>query len=80
MAVFMNDRFLNEVSPIVKDKLAWDAFLAILAFEENKTLAKLNGPKDIEEAQESDFCDIVVGPFEASDRDEALKIVEEQTA
>ena len=50
MAVrFMNDRFLNEVSPIIKDKVAWDAFLAILAYEENKTLAKLNGPKEIDE-------------------------------
>jgi hypothetical protein len=50
MAVrFMNDRFLNEISPIIKDKLAWDAFLAILAYEESRTIAKLNGPKDIDE-------------------------------
>lgn len=34
---------------------------------------------DIQEANESPFCEIVVGPFEASGRDEALKIVEERT-
>lgn len=37
------------------------------------------GPLDIKEAHESPFCAIVVGPFEASDREEALKIVGEQT-
>ena len=35
---------------------------------------------DIMEAQESPFCEIVVGPFEASGREEALKIVKEQTS
>lgn len=34
---------------------------------------------DLEEAYESPFCQVVVGPFEASSRDEALKIVEEKT-
>lgn len=34
---------------------------------------------DIQEAQESPFCDIVVGPFPAKDRDEALEIVKEKT-
>ena len=34
---------------------------------------------DIVEANESPCCEIVVGPFEASSREEALKIVEEQT-
>ena len=33
-------------------------------------------PLDIREAQESPFCDVVVGPFEAEDRDQALSIVE----
>lgn len=28
---------------------------------------------DIEEANESPFCDIVIGPFEAFDRDDAIK-------
>jgi hypothetical protein len=37
------------------------------------------GPLDIQEAEESPFCAKVVGPFEATDREEALKIVEEQT-
>lgn len=35
--------------------------------------------RDTDEAHESPFCEIVVGPFEASDREEALRIVEEQT-
>ena len=37
------------------------------------------GPLDIQEANESPFCDQVVGPFEAEGRDEALKIIAEQT-
>lgn len=36
--------------------------------------------RDIQEAQESDFCEQVVGPFEAKDRDEALSIVKQQTS
>lgn len=36
-------------------------------------------PLDIQEAHESPFCAEVVGPFEASDRDEALNIVAELT-
>lgn len=34
---------------------------------------------DIQEAMESPFCEMVVGPFEAENRDEALRIVEEKT-
>lgn len=34
---------------------------------------------DITEAQESAFIETVTGPFEAADRDEALKIVAERT-
>ena len=37
------------------------------------------GKRDIQEANESPFADIVVGPFLAVDRDEALKIVKEKT-
>lgn len=37
-------------------------------------------PLDIQEARESPFCDKVVGPFEASDRDEALEIVKQKTS
>lgn len=35
--------------------------------------------RDLQEAYESDFVDQVVGPFEAINRDEALKIVENLT-
>ena len=34
--------------------------------------------KDIDEAISSDFCYAVAGPFEAQNRNEALKIVEEK--
>jgi len=37
-------------------------------------------PLDIREARESDFCDQVVGPFEAEDRDDALRQVREGTS
>lgn len=37
------------------------------------------GALDTDEARESPFCKIVVGPFYASDRDDALKIVKERT-
>lgn len=36
-------------------------------------------PLDIQEARESEFCSIVVGPFPAKDREEALKIIENLT-
>jgi hypothetical protein len=35
--------------------------------------------RDVVEAAESPFCEMAVGPFEASSRDEALKIVKERT-
>lgn len=34
---------------------------------------------DIEEANESPFCDIVIGPFEANLREEALNYIKDQT-
>lgn len=33
------------------------------------------GPLDIQEANESPFCETVYGPFEAEDREEALSII-----
>ena len=36
-------------------------------------------PLDITEAQESPFCEIVVGPFIANDRDDAIEKVKERT-
>ncbi len=36
-------------------------------------------PLDIREANESPFCETVVGPFEAANRDEALQIVQKLT-
>ena len=36
-------------------------------------------PLDIQEANESPFCEIVVGPFMAANRDEALEIIKTKT-
>ncbi len=36
------------------------------------------GPLDIKEAEESPFCEIVMGPFEAEDREEALTYLKNQ--
>jgi len=33
------------------------------------------GALDIQEANESPFCDIVFGPFDAEDRDNAIEII-----
>jgi hypothetical protein len=35
------------------------------------------GPLDIQEARESPFCELVYGPFPASDRDDALATIVE---
>jgi len=36
------------------------------------------GPLDIQEAEESPFCEIVIGPFGADDREEALEHLKSQ--
>ena len=35
-------------------------------------------PLDIQEAEQSPFCEKVLGPFEAKDRDEAIAFIEKQ--
>ena len=37
------------------------------------------GPLDTDEARDSPFCEKVVGPFKAKDRDDALKQVKQLT-
>lgn len=49
MALFMDKRFLTEIIPIIRDKRTWDAFLAVLVYEENKVITKLKGPQVAEE-------------------------------
>ena len=34
------------------------------------------GPLDIQEAEESEFCKEVYGPFDATDRQDAIKVIE----
>lgn len=43
---FMNRNYLNSIAALVKEKPAWDAFLAVLAFEEERITIKLKGPKE----------------------------------
>ena len=38
------------------------------------------GPDDLEDAFSSPFCAKVVGPFDAADRDEAERIIQEKVA
>lgn len=45
----MDKLYLNSIAPIVSNKLVWDAFLAILSYEEGKVIAQLNGPKSSDE-------------------------------
>jgi hypothetical protein len=40
---------------------------------------RYSGPLDTDEARDSPFCEQVVGPFPAKDRDEALQLVKEKT-
>lgn len=58
------------------DKLEWWGYKHVSGTYQAK---RYFGIEDIEEAKDSPFCDMVVGPFMAADRDEALKIVEELT-
>lgn len=37
------------------------------------------GDQDLDDARDSPFCEEVVGPFTATDRDQALSIVEQRT-
>jgi len=33
---------------------------------------------DVQEARESPFCEIVIGPFEAENREDAIRIIKEK--
>lgn len=58
------------------NKLQWWGYLHTSGTYQAK---RYFGALDTDEARESPFCKIVVGPFYASDREEALKIVKERT-
>lgn len=58
------------------NKLLWWGYLHTSGTLQAK---RYFGELDIQEAHESPFCKKVVGPFEASDRDEALTIVKNLT-
>ncbi len=43
---FWNDRRLGKVSPLIKNMAAWEAFLALIDYEESKLLGFLLGRPD----------------------------------
>lgn len=57
-------------------KLKWWAYI-----HENGSLQvkRFFGPRDLEEAYESPFVDYVISPFEAENREEAIKIATERS-
>ena len=57
------------------DKMPWWGYRHI---DGNLQVKRYFGPKDLEEARESDFVDQYHGPFMASDRQEALSILEKK--
>lgn len=60
----------------MSEKLLWWGYKHISGTYQAK---RYFDQRDIQEAHESPFCEIVVGPFEASDRNEALEIVKQKT-
>lgn len=59
-----------------EEKMLWWGYRHVSGtYQVKRYFSKL----DVEEAHQSDFCAEVVGPFEASGRDEALKIVKQLT-
>lgn len=53
----------------MSDKLLWWGYLHTSGTHQVKRYFE---PLDIQEAKESPFCELVFGPFPASDRDDAL--------
>ena len=58
------------------EKLLWWGYKHVNGAYQAKRFFEM---MDIEEARESPFCEIVVGPFLASGRDDALEIVKNLT-
>lgn len=46
----MNDKFFMRVAPLVKNMEAWNAFVALIEHEIDKSLSKLRGKPNSEEA------------------------------
>jgi len=67
---------VERLLPLIMEKLQWWGYKHISGTYQAK---RYFDKRDIDEAYESEFCDIVVGPFLAENREEALKIIEEQT-
>jgi len=61
---------------IEEDKLLWWGYKHTSGTYQAK---RYFGPLDTDEARDSPFCEKVVGPFPAKDREEALQLVKEKT-
>ena len=59
-----------------EEKLLWWGYKHISGTYQAK---RYFGPLDTDEARDSPFCEQVVGPFPAKDREEALQSVKEKT-
>lgn len=46
---FMNKKFINELSPLIKDSQSWTAFLCLMDHQINKTINKLEGKPSTED-------------------------------
>lgn len=57
----------------MEDKRLWWGYKHVSGTYQTKPYFEM---RDIMEANESEFCETVVGPFPAADRDEALQIVQ----
>lgn len=38
----MDKKYLNDISPIIKDKPVWEAFIILIEYEQKKIIDKLN--------------------------------------
>lgn len=45
----MDKKFLRDISPLTKDKFAWDAFIALLDHQKEELLIRLKTHVDVDE-------------------------------
>ncbi len=45
----MNRKFFTDIAPLLRDKIAWDAFIVLLEYYESKEIKKLQGVQPTDE-------------------------------
>lgn len=76
MALHPNIAEIDDEQPYVAPKNEWWGYKHISGTYQAKRFFDI---RDIREANESDFVEVAVGPFLASNRDEALSVVKSKT-